>query len=195
MTYIIFYCCYCWIKKGSGDNSKFLTRVQFESTFKYLNEYFAFERTRFRSQKRSFYSHWSVFSRQLAKLFSALYLNYFDKYIVREIGATVGNLAKFEANFDSLFNTLIDLYRVWIEPSSVLEITSSTQINVKEVYEQEISTVGARDELINSTFTQTTPKSAVLLMIDSFLETFNTLLQRVNLFSASDHSKTIGYFV
>lgn len=64
---------------------KIIARQQYESTFVYLSEFFAFERTKFRSQKRSFYSHWCVFANQLADIYSNLFTNYFEKFVMREI--------------------------------------------------------------------------------------------------------------
>jgi hypothetical protein len=114
-----------------------------------------------------------------------LFINYFDKFMVKEMSSNLESMAQFEASFDSLFSRLTDLFRCWIEPSSVLEVTAATQINVKEVFEMEISSVGARDEMISTRLPPTNPSSAILLMIDSFFDTFNTILKRFSVFSTA----------
>ncbi|CAF0782953.1 unnamed protein product [Brachionus calyciflorus] len=145
-----------------------LTKWKYEDSFKYLKEFFMFEKSKFSHTKKSFLSHWSIFSRQLSQLFSNLTLFYFDKFLYKDYDST---------KFNSIFNILCDLYLVWIESSTVLEITSNSQIDVKEIYKNEISTIESRHELTNQT--PTNSHSAILIMIDSFFETFHFLLERV----------------
>jgi hypothetical protein len=78
----------------NSDVSRFLVKSQYESVMSYLGEFFAFERSRFRAQKtqRSFISHWSMYTRQLGQLFSTLMINYFDKYVAREITDNTGGV-------------------------------------------------------------------------------------------------------
>lgn len=157
-------------------NTKYLRQDQFEATFKFLKEFFNFEKSKFKSQKKSFYSHWSNFTRQLTQLYSSLFLTYLDKFSMKQLLLE----PKFERNFDELFDLLVELYFVWIEPSSVLEITSNCQINVKEVYKTDVSSIESREELIGSDLI-TSPQTSILIMIDSFLLTFHTLVERLNL--------------
>lgn len=176
----------------AADASRFLTRVETEATFKYLAEFVSFERAKFRSQKRSFYSHWAQFSRPIARLYNILFMNYYDKFVARELKSATslsapGQVSRFGPIIDSLFVKLIDVFACWIEPASVLEVTGVVQVNVKEIYEHEVSSVGARDEVLASsalTMPPTTPQSAVLILIDSFLDTFNSLLQRFTQFAS-----------
>lgn len=176
----------------AADASRFLTRVETEATFKYLAEFVSFERAKFRSQKRSFYSHWAQFSRPIARLYNILFMNYYDKFVARELKSATslsspGQVSRCAPIIDALFAKLIDVFSCWIEPASVLEVTGVVQINVKEIYEHEVSSVGARDEVLASsslTMPTTTPQSAVLILIDSFLDTFNSLLQRFTQFAS-----------
>ena len=100
-----------------------------------------------------------------------------EKYGEHEL---VAKLAKnFEKTYDLLWEILINLYLVWIEPSAVKEVTTQSLINVNEVYEFEISLVGVRETGV----AVTSPGAAVLLMFDSFLFLFHTVLQRLAMFS------------
>lgn len=169
--------------------NRFLTRIETETTFKYLSEFVSFERSKFRSQKRSFYSHWAQFSRPLARLLNVFFLNYFDKFIAKDLTNSGGQPNRFAPIIDGLFGKLVDLFSCWIEPTSVMEVTGAVQINVKEVYEQDVSSIGARDESLAASLPTTTPQSAVLILIDAFLDTFNTLLQRFNQFPSLPDSR------
>ena len=50
-------------------------------------------------------------------------------------------MSQFINKYDKIWDILVGLYPVWIEPTSVKELTSQTLINVSEVYEAEISKV------------------------------------------------------
>lgn len=75
---------------------------------------------------------------------------------------------------------------MWIEPSSLLEITSVSQINVKEIYDtiNKCSNSGQEENpsrscpphLINAN-----PHVAIMIMFSSFLNTFNSFVQRLQL--------------
>ena len=43
----------------------------------------------------------------------------------------------FERKYDQLWNLLLNLYSVWIDPKSILELTSQSVINVKEIFDSE----------------------------------------------------------
>ena len=167
------------VRAGQKLDAIWLGRAKFEKTFEFLVEYFGFERSRFRSQKRSFYSHWCVSCGALTDVFSSLFTTYLDRFGVPELATAAegGNnqfdddstrMRVFQKNYDILWEILINLYLVWIEPSAIKEVTSQCLINVKEVYERQMGT-------------GTAPDAAVLLMFDSFLFLFNTLLERLSL--------------
>ena len=74
------------------------------------------------------------------------------------------NQDDFERKYDKLWSLLLSLYSVWIDPKSILELTSQSVINVKEIF----------DSNITVTSNITTPGSAVLITINSFLNLFNS---------------------
>jgi hypothetical protein len=184
-----------------------LTKVKYEKTFDFLKEYFNFERSRFRSQKRSFYAHWCTYSRELADIYASLFTAYFDRFVVKDLiislTSSVGPeetpyekvtelanklMKTFEKKYDELWGTMLNLYLVWIEPASVKEVTSQSLINVKEIYENEIAVVGR--ELQNSAITS--PGAAVLLIIDSFLLAFHAIFERLNMFVNVTKNSQLG---
>jgi hypothetical protein len=185
------------INTNKNMDDVLLSRVKYEKTFEFLAEYFNFERNRFRAQKRSFYSHWCVSCRELSDVFSSIITTYLDRFALKEMLVDLGEdttttttdtellskyAKKFANSYDKLWEILINVYLVWIEPSSLKEVTLHTMINVKDIYENEIALVGARDS-INFNSISTSPGAAVLLMFDSFLFTFHTIFQRLHLFS------------
>jgi hypothetical protein len=187
--------------KSSSIESRLLSKEKFDLVFKYLVEFFAFERNKFKSQRRSFYSHWCLFTRSISTLYSHFFSIYIDRYVIKDCLMLLNEtgvheelsqtkiesdrlnliMKKFEIIYDKLWLTLIDIYMAWIEPCSVKEVTSQTLINVSEIYETQVALVpGYNEELLNST-----PSAAVLIMIDSFMRLFNSLLERMNMLSMS----------
>ena len=62
-----------------------------------------------------------------------------DLDIDDERALAVMSIKKLEKKFDVLWEILINLYLIWIEPSAIKEVTSQSLINVKEIYEHEIA--------------------------------------------------------
>ncbi|RNA18051.1 ectopic P granules 5 -like protein [Brachionus plicatilis] len=145
-----------------------LGKYQYEKTFKYLKDFFMFEKSKFAHKKICFLSHWSLFARQISQINSNLALIYFDKFLLKNIDGT---------KFDTMFSILCDLYLVWTEPSTILDITSKCQIDVKHIYKSQVASIEARHHLEPSSSTNS--QSAILIMIDSLLETFHFVLERL----------------
>lgn len=73
---------------------------------------------------------------------------------------------------------MLKLYSVWIEPASIKELTSQSLINVTEVYESEIN----KGAYKNTAVLTKNPGAAVMTMLNSFMNLFNVLLERLKLF-------------
>ena len=62
-----------------------LDREKFEGTFKFLSEFFNFERAKSLSQKQSFYSHWCSYARNLNEIYTNLLQIYIDRLVVNDL--------------------------------------------------------------------------------------------------------------
>jgi hypothetical protein len=153
-----------------NNKSVLLNRDQLELTFKYLTEFFCFEREKYKSQTRSFYNHWFCFIPQLNDIYMNLFQIYLDRYVIKDL--MTNDHDDFERKYDKLWSLLLSLYSVWIDPKSILELTSQSVINVKEIFDSNITTASTNI---------TTPGSAVLITINSFLNLFHIILERFNL--------------
>ena len=151
-----------------SSQSSSLGKSHYETTFKYLKEFFMFEKSKFAHKKTTFLSHWSIFTRQLSQLISNLTLIYFDKFFHKNMD---------NRKFDCLFSIVSDLYLAWIEPSTILDVTSKSQIDVKSIYKSEISSLETRHDLGPNT--PSNIQSAILIMIDSFFEICHLILERL----------------
>lgn len=83
----------------------------------------------------------------------------------------------FIGKYNKLWNLILDLYTVWIEPASIKELTSQTLINVSEVYDAEIT----KGSFTNTTTLTNSTGAAVIIMLNSFLNIFNVILGRLSL--------------
>jgi hypothetical protein len=79
---------------------------------------------------------------------------------------------------NKVWDLLLQLYMVWIEPASVKEITSQSLLNVSEVYESEISKGACK----NTAVLTKNAGAAVITMLSSFVALFSLLLERLKLF-------------
>jgi len=128
-----------------SQHALMLNREQLENVFKYLTDFYAFEREKYKSQTRSFYNHWFCFIPQLTDIYTNLFLIYLDRFVMKDmIGKAEqanNNLHNWQTNFekkyDQLWYLLLNLYSVWIDPKSILELTSQSVINVKEIFDSE----------------------------------------------------------
>ena len=147
---------------SGGDSSKKLAQDKFEKTFKFLNEYFHFERNKHRTtQKSSLYSHWCIYTKQISDLYTILFTLYLDRFLIKDLADN------FEKRFKSLWSTLLDLYQAWIEPMSIKDVTSQNMINPRDTYKN-LASGG-----------QITTSTAVLVMIDSFFSLVNVILDKL----------------
>ena len=87
-------------------------------------------------------------------------------------------MSQFINKYDKIWDILVGLYPVWIEPTSVKELTSQTLINVSEVYEAEIVKGGAS----NTSVLAKSSGAAVVVMINSFVNLVNTIVERLQLY-------------
>jgi len=99
-----------------------------------------------------------------------LFQIYLDRYVIKDL--MTNDHDDFERKYDKLWSLLLSLYSVWIDPKSILELTSQSVINVKEIFDSNITTASTNI---------TTPGSAVLIIINSFLNLFHIILERFNL--------------
>ena len=167
-----------------------LKKDQIEKTIQFLSDYFNFERNKFRSQKRSFYSHWFIYSRQLSDFYSLLFVTYLDRHILSDltkikISNTVEEVKSFKNKFDRLFEILLRLYSIWIEPESIKEAIGHSLINVKEIYENEIAILSDKNEIKSLT----SQGAACLLFFSSFLSVFHTVFERLNSFTINNQTE------
>lgn len=150
-----------------------LSKSDFETLFEYLIQFFRFEQLKFRSQNSSFYLHWSLFVGDLSKLYSALLVNYFERFVLKNLNQT-DDPVSFEKEFEStIWKLLIDLYTVWIEPSSLIEVTSQFFINVNDMFNETKSLEAVNRQMSDQMQHHTTPQMAIFVMFDSFLASFD----------------------
>ena len=88
-----------------------LKRTELETSFAILVEYFEMERSRYATQKRSFYAHWSTHARQLSSLYSTLFAIYIDRHVPDSELMAGGNG---QLAFNALWDTLLNFYNVSI---------------------------------------------------------------------------------
>ena len=67
-----------------------------------------------------------------------LFQIYLDRYVIK--GLMTNDHDDFERKYDKLWSLLLSLYSVWIDPKSILELTSQSVINVKEIFDSNITT-------------------------------------------------------
>ena len=128
-----------------SKNAALLSRQQLEGVFKFLTDFYGFEREKYKSQTRSFYQHWFCFIPQLSDIYTNLFLVYLDRFVMKDLlvlaeqagGASSSWSASFDRKYDQLWHLLLNLYSVWIDPKSILELTSQSVINVREIFESE----------------------------------------------------------
>jgi hypothetical protein len=178
-----------------NQNEK-LKKEQYEMAIEFLAEYFNFERIKFRSQKRSFYSHWFIYCRELSDFYSTLFTTYFDRYVLSDLTKIkVSNISEemkiFQNKFDKLFEILLKLYTIWIEPDSIKEAIGHSLINVKEIYENEIAILGDKNETNNLT----SQGAACILFFSSFLSVFHNIFERLNLFTINNQIEHINIII
>jgi hypothetical protein len=173
-----------------------LTIEQFEGTFQFLYDFFNFEQNKYKtdeSQMRittnthsstTFYSHWSLYARSLSDIFNLLFVTYFNRFCVKKLtdfqkkNPSKNDFNKFfDTFFEEVWSKLVDLYIIWIEPSSIKPVASKGHIKVREIYEKEIAAVHRSQS--QSETTTITPDMAVLIMFSSFLQTFHTIIETI----------------
>lgn len=71
------------VLNGSPQNK--IDKEKFENTFKFLSEFFNFERSKALSQKLSFYSHWCSYARNLNEIYTSLLQIYVDRLVVNDL--------------------------------------------------------------------------------------------------------------
>jgi hypothetical protein len=161
-----------------NNKSVLLNRDQLELTSKYFTEFFCFEREKYKSQTRSFYNHWFFFIPQLNDIYTNLFQIYLDKYVIKDL--MTNDHDDFERKYDKLWSLLLSLYSLWIDLKTILELKSQSVINVKEIFDSNITTASTNI---------TTPGSAVLITINSFLNLFHIILERFNLLLNANANK------
>ncbi len=158
----------CSPLKNSQNSSCLLSKNEYETLFIYIKEFFQFEQAKFRSQKNSFYLHWSIYTSELSKLFSTILMNFIERFLLKKMLET--NDKDFKRIFDDQVWKLIkNLHYVWIEPSSLVEVTSQFFINIKDIQDS--------NDLSSAV---TNPQLAIFIMFDSFLSVFNMILTHLS---------------
>lgn len=174
---------------GSQNTNSKIDRQKFQDTFKFLSEFFEFERAKFLAQKQSFYSHWFAYVRNFNDIFTSLFTVYLDRFCVNDLvtinysgvihNELIGMLmTQFIGKYNKIWELMLKLYTVWIEPASIKELTGQSLINVTEVYESEIN----KGAYKNIAVLTKNPGAAVMTMLNSFMNLFNVLLERLKLF-------------
>ena len=157
---------------AENNNPRMLMRSDYESIFDYLIQFFRFEQAKFKSQKNSFYLHWSVFTSELSKLFTSLILTYFERFQLKPL---IGAADFDKALEDTVWKLLTDMYMVWIEPASLIEITSQFFINIKDLFDNN----EVRLNLDSQAQAHITPQLAIFVMFDSFLNLFDSVSKHI----------------
>jgi hypothetical protein len=178
------------MKSNTFESSINLRKIDYENIFEYLIQFFRFEQAKFKSQKNSFYLHWSMYTSELARLYSSLTLTYFERFLLKTLNSSTGS--NFEREFDkSIWKLISDLYMVWIEPASLIEVTSQFFINIKDLYDNNqarLSGAASQDNNYETISSHTTPQLAIFIMFDSFLSVFDSVCKHL-LQQATDSNK------
>jgi hypothetical protein len=171
------------------ESSISLRKSDYQNIFEYLIQFFRFEQAKFKSQKNSFYLHWSMYTSELARLYSSLILTYFERFLLKNLLST-STSSNFEREFDNgIWKLMMDTYSVWIEPASLIEVTSQFFINIKDLYENNQARLSGQDASNNDLVSShTTPQLAIFIMFDSFLSVFDSVCRHL-LQQPTDSSK------